>query len=703
MSAAADNVLRSRAASEPRLTAALPRADTDLLSAVPTTAARNAAEPITVSRVLARRLALPALFVVAVAYHALQSLGHVTPTVFNDELLYGKLSQSIAAGDWFSIRGEHVFFPAILAPLVQSPAWLLGSTMDAYTAAKLINAALMSAAVFPAYWLAVRVVRPSFALLTAAAAVATPALFYHGYLMSEALAYPVFLGAIAVLAHAVQNPSRRTAVVVPLVCALAVATRVQFLILPLAYIATVAVCGRGQYRRHLVSCGSAAALVVLLLGVPGALGQYGEARHLGFSAGGTAHWALTNGYLLTYSLGLTVVVGAAFGIGFMLRRPRNHLERAVAALTLISTVLFIGQAAMIGGGEANRPLERYLFYVTPLVFLAFFAYAERAAPSGRAYLAATCLGALALSQVSFPGLTGTGAFFFDSVTLSAFARAAFSEGLPEASLIYSLAPIVVAVLALAIPLRRRGAPEFFAAVAIGLMAAMGAAVYATDRLATDWSVRTFGSAPPDWLDRSHLGPARYLVLPRANPLLGTYLESWNRTLTGVVVLGTAAPDPLPLHVARVAPDGSLEIDGKRAAEQVFVVNVEGSAIGLEGRVVARPRRGLVAYRIPAGAHVRWLATGLATDGWTGTSLHYRAWPARPGAYELKLYVPAGTAPRKVMVGKRLFVIRAGTPRTIKVPTNGAPLALGVDVPYIPLPGRVLGVKVRAIRFLDRSG
>ena len=699
----AGNVLGFRAASEPRLTRAPPDADTNPVSAVPTTAARNAARPFTVSRVLARRLALPVLFAVAVSYHAWQSLGHATPTVFNDELLYGKLSQAIAEGHLFSLRGEHYFFPAILAPLVQSPAWLLGSTMDAYSAAKLINAALMSAAVFPAYWLAARVVRPSFALLTAAAAVATPALFYHGYLMSEALAYPVFLGTIAVLAHAVQAPSRRTAFAVPLICALAVATRVQFLVLPLGYLAAVAICGRGQYRRHLASCGGAAALVALLLGVPGALGQYGEARHLGFSAGGVAHWAVTNGYLLTYSVGLTVVVGAVFGLGFMLGRPRTQLERAVAALTLISTVLFIGQAAMIGGGEASRSLERYLFYVTPLLFLAFFAYAERGAPRRRELVAATCFGALALSQVSFPGLTGTGAFFFDSVTLSGFARAAFSEGLPEASLIYSLAPICVALLTLALPLRRRGAPEIFALVGIGVMFAMGAAVYATDRLATAWSVRTFGSTPPDWLDRMHLGPGHYLALPRANPLLGTYLESWNRTVRDVIVLGSAAPDTLPLRVARVAPDGSLEIAGRRTAEHVFVVNVSGSAIGLDGRVVARPRDGLVAYRVPAGAHVRWLATGLAPDGWTGTSLRYRTWPARPGVYELRLYVPDGTAPRKVKIGKRLFMVRPGTPRTIEVPTNGAPLQLGVDVPYIPLPGRALGVKVRAIRFLDRSG
>ena len=64
---------------------------------------------------------------------------------------------------------------------------------DAYAAAKFLNAAVMSAAVFPTYWLARRIVRPSFALLTAAAAVATPAMVYHAFLMSEALAYPVFL------------------------------------------------------------------------------------------------------------------------------------------------------------------------------------------------------------------------------------------------------------------------------------------------------------------------------------------------------------------------------------------------------------------------------------------------------------------------------------------------------------------------------
>src|SRR5215210_7061325 len=143
------------------------------MSTLSTTPARTSVEAVALPRTMTRALVLPLVFVAATAYHFLQSRGHAAPTVFNDELLYAKLSQSIAAGHGLAIRGEHFFFPALLAPLVQSPAWLLGSMPDAYAAAKLLNAIVMSAAVFPAYALARQIVRPSFALLTALAAVAT--------------------------------------------------------------------------------------------------------------------------------------------------------------------------------------------------------------------------------------------------------------------------------------------------------------------------------------------------------------------------------------------------------------------------------------------------------------------------------------------------------------------------------------------------
>src|SRR5690242_11368879 len=540
-------------------------------------------------RVLSRALALPFLFVAATIYHFLQSRGHATPTVFNDELLYAKLSQSIAAGHGLAIRGEHFFFPAPLAPLVQSPAWLLPSMTDGYAAAKLVNAAVMSAAVFPAYFIARRVVRPSYALVTAAAAVTTPGMLYHGYLMSEALAYPMFLLTVLVLLRGVEKPS----IAVPVMCAAAVATRVQFLVLPLAYLAAVAVCERGNYRRHLVPAALTGLLVAVLVGIPGALGQYGEAAHIGHQPGALAHWALTTGSLMPFSLGLAVVPGALFGFVVLRRKP-------IGVIAIACTILFLGQATLISAGEAHRPLERYVFYVTPLVFLAFFAYVERGAPWRLPYVMTTCVGAVALSLVSFPGLTGTAGFFFDSFTLTGFARASFYVGLTNASLLYALAPLALGALALCVP----RVPYLVAAVAMAIALATGAAAYATDRLATGFAARTFNAQPADWLDRSGLGPATYLVLPQSDYFIGTSLESWNRDVRHVAVLQTQPPDPFPSTVARVARDGSLDL-GHSA--RTVVVNVAGSAIGLDGTIVARPRTGLVAYRVPAHPHVRWLA------------------------------------------------------------------------------------------------
>ena len=214
----------------------------------------------------------------------------------------------------------------------------------------------------------------------------TPALVYHAYLMSEALAYPVFLVTVAVLLRAVTKPSRAMAIAVPLVCLLAVATSVQFLALPLVYLAAVALCGRGDYRRHLLPAASRPRFVALVLGVPGALGQYGEATHLGYAPRAVAHWALVDGSLLPYSVGLAIVMGAVFGLGFMLTRPERKVERAFAVLAISCTSLFMGQAALIAAvGEATARALPLLF--TPLLFIAFFRLRERGVPRHVLYLA----------------------------------------------------------------------------------------------------------------------------------------------------------------------------------------------------------------------------------------------------------------------------------------------------------------------------
>jgi hypothetical protein len=136
-------------------------------------------------------LALAGIVAVATGYHLLQALGHAGPAVFTDELLYERVAQSVAAGHGLSLRGEPVSFPAVLPMLAQAPAWLAGSVPAGYALATILNALVMSAAALPAYWLARQLARPAYALVAAALTVAAPALVYHAYLTSEALAYPV--------------------------------------------------------------------------------------------------------------------------------------------------------------------------------------------------------------------------------------------------------------------------------------------------------------------------------------------------------------------------------------------------------------------------------------------------------------------------------------------------------------------------------
>ena len=670
------------------------------MSAVQTTAPPPAVRISLVA--LARRVALPCVFAASCLYQFLQARGHAAPTVFNDELLYAKLSQGIAAGHALAIRGAHYGFPAPIAPLLQAPAWLLGSMTDGYAAAKLLNAVVMSSAVFPAYWLARGLVRRSFALAVAAATVATPAMVYHAYLMSEAAAYPVFVLTVAVLARAAAAPSRRYAFAVPAVCVLAVMTRVQFIVLPLAYVGAIALCGRGRWRAYLAPLAALAGLGALVLLLPDALGSYGDAAQYRSGLGAIGHWALTNASLLPFSLGFAVVPGALLGVGYALARPRSMLERSFAATAVAVFGLFLAQTAFVSSGEAHRPLERYLFYVTPLVFLAFFLYVERGAPRRVLHLGVAGVLALLLSQVSLPGLTGTAAFFFDSVTESAYAREASRLGISDASLLFALGPVLLATIAIVLPLRHARAAIAVALVAIAVQLAAGSAVASTDHLVTGWAERTFGSSPPDWLDRSGLGPATYLVLPDANAFLGSNLESWNRNVSRLAVLQAPAPDPFPRLVARVRTDGTLDLGGRIAGSQLLVLNTFGSQIGLDGRIVARPRPGLAAYRIHAGAHVRWLARGLAPDRWIGRRLAYRAWPVRPGTYRVVLAVPRGDGPRPVEVqagtaAVRTVVVRPGTTRRL-VLTGPGPLRLYVHVPPAPVGARIFGVRVVSLGF-----
>jgi hypothetical protein len=99
---------------------------------------------------------------------------------------------------------------------------------------------------------------------------------------------------------------------------------------------------------------------------------------------------------------------------------------------------------------------------------------------------------------------------------------------------------------------------------------------------------------------------------------------------------------------------------------------------------------LTELRLPRAARVRWLATGLHHDGFSGPFLSYRVWPAGTtgaGRFTVRVTLPFGRQPKTVTVSatggrRRVVSLRPGDGRrlTLDVPAARAPeLFLAVRV------------------------
>jgi hypothetical protein len=633
------------------------------------------------------RVVLGAIYVLAFAYHWLQSRAHVTPAVFGDELFYSKLAQSLAAGDGLVFRGHAVFFPAPLAVVVQAPLWLVHSTPFAYGLVKGLNTALMAAAVFPAYALARRLVRPSYALLAAAMAVAGPQMVYGPYLMSEALAYPLFLLAFATMVRALERPSRRMEAAVVAVTLAAVLTRIQFLVVPLAYLVAVPVAARLCSRplraallRHRLSLAGLAAMIALPIATGGAvLGTYSGARLLHYDLGAILSWSGFTAALLPFTLGWLVVPGALLGLAVSGWKPRGAGEAGFAALAACTTALVLLEVGAVAAGEANRALERYAIYLLPLAVVAFFVYAERGAPWRRVYAGLALGGACTAWLLPFPAKVGT-SFTVDSPTFSVYGQLAAWLGQADAATIFAGVPLLSGIVLALLPLRRRGAPLAVGLASLALLLGSGAVAYAGDHAMTRGALAARAGDPPDWLDRSRSGSADYLELPGGSPHYGWLLEAWNRSFRRALRLNGVPKDDYASATASIAPDGRLLVGGRPLGSGLLVVNDLATAITLDGEVVARPAAGLTAWRVPSVPRVRTLAQGVYADGWASGVVVVRAWPSRsPGAYRVTLVLPEGHDARAVTLAvpggrKRTVWLRPGTRETVVLPAAGRPAA-----------------------------
>jgi hypothetical protein len=573
-------------------------------------------------------LPLVAVFACFSVVYAWQAWLQQTPTVFFDELYYARLAGSVAGTD--ERLGGGFSFETLYAFLI-APAWLLRDTESAYETAKFIGVVVMTAAAFPAYWLARMLVSRPLALFVGAATVATPALSYSSLVMQETLAYPYATACLLLMTKALATGSRRWLAAAAAGALVAPFVRDELVVVPGAFAVAALAVGWGSDRirvrrarwsaRHRLAL--AAALLGVLLAAHVLLTRIShewavavEHRDRMLESGASAAGALAIG------LGVLPVVA---GLAALVRpdgEPRSRVNRAFVGVFVASTLGFLlytaGKGAYLSPGFGNLIEERNLVYVSPLLFTGTALWLARLrihpiALVGAAALVASLVFAL---PYRFPGYPIADAPSFSLVETVHRELGWGERGLDAAAL--AVVGGAVGIVVLVSALRRR--PRFVAAALVGVPCLILAWNVTAQAIASDES-RDFSEgllatqpAPIEWIDRrTDAGSTLYVGQQLTDPTQVMLLAFWNRHVTR---LWSVDATQGPIEQTGVAtPDGRLVADRK-----IEYVVTDGH-VDVVGSVVAK--KGLWRlYEIRSPLRLRAVETGVHGDRWsTGDSAY----------------------------------------------------------------------------------
>jgi len=344
------------------------------------------------AHVKARAPALLGLFAIAIWLGLAAALHAFTSKiadwfVMTDELLYERLALSIAHthSPLPRVHTEVVSNVNQLYPLIIAPLYRHGAILHGFHETHTLNAFVMSSAALPAYLLARRVSGSAWLpFVVAILTVAVPWIALSSFLLTEVAAYPAFVWAVLAIQASIAKPSIRNDLLAVAGIALAVLARTQFYafaaILPVALLAHAVVEHRARValRAHvtLVVAYIVGITATIALAVTGrsVLGTYAQTtggnplplKIFGFAAAHVAIVALAGGLL-------PFLAGGAWMLSNL--RHSESAERAVFAWVGVVTVVVltfeVASFDLRFGGGVIR--ERYLFYLTPILLVAFAA------------------------------------------------------------------------------------------------------------------------------------------------------------------------------------------------------------------------------------------------------------------------------------------------------------------------------------------
>lgn len=607
-----------------------------------------------------------------------------TPNYYVDEYLYASLGRSLASTGHATVRGVPAHFPALLQPLLTAPGWLVHDVATSYRVVQALDAFYMSLAAIPVYLIARRLrLSREVSLATAALAVALPDLVYASMTLSEPVAYPLALAAVAAALAALEWPRARTQLLFFALAGLTVFARVQFAVLPVCYVVAVAAVAirEGRIRRRLweqrLPLGLVAVGAALLAahGLRSNVGYYPGFLNVHVDVGHAVRIAGKNALVLLYASGWVLVPGAALGGVLAVVRPRFRAELAFAAFAGSLAVALVAQASLYGASYTTQ--ERYVFYVLPLVALAFGLYASRGWPS-RLFHAA---GAAALAAVAaaepLSGLAATGNNAH-SPFLWAVGRLTTATGdYGQAALLVAAAATGLSLVVVVASARPHLATPLALAIAFVAVAAAAAGAFSYDRDNVAKLRAAFLPADRSWVDDAHVGRVAFLTGPHGSRTNVLDQLFWNRSIDRVLLLPQTEPaDPFAVTRVSVDADGTI-VGGGRPITGPMLVDEFGLTARLRDASLVRRTRTTALWQPHGAARLQLMMLDRYYDGWLGPQGVLLVWPEHTGGTivgRLTFRVTAPAATPLTIRNAGRFVYRAelaaGETRTVSVPVCG---------------------------------
>jgi hypothetical protein len=681
--------------------------------------------------------------------------------VMTDELLYERLAISIyRLGSLVPhVHGQVVPNLNQLYPVLLAVPFRNDSVRQSLHDAHLLNAILMTSALVPAYVLARRVTTSWWApWIVGILTVTLPWIALASFLLTEVVAYPVFLWAVVVCQQALVRPSARNDVLALGGLALAIVARTQFVVFVAALVVAIAglalttsdrgarLAGlRAAARAHVVLLGgyaiAAAIALVLLLAGHSPLGSYSQTAKgnilpsniLQFAAAHLAVIALASGIL-------PLLVGGAWLASNLLRAssPERHAFAWLSTTVVVVLTLEVASFNIRFGGGIVR--ERYLFYLVPLFLVALFAaFTDVRLPRWSLFVPIVVLsgGFLAAPiptyekyNVDTPAAILNN-WLINTLTTVGAARVFLIIATVVLALVYIEGAVLLGPKRIAVAL-----------TALLLVALPAETAYAFKRLfavngtsglpmTLDQSV-VFG-----WVDRVITPNSETMMIPY--PLLRTDywadvafwwdLEFWNRSVTRE----GGTPGVFEGTPRGTFPKLALSFDRRTGRANVDFDSYVTQAVGdarfhIAGKLFSVQRDATVVFpERPWRAD--WITTGLYADGWTvpGRTARIRVF-ARPGrttpevrTLSVALSAPDPVATRPVHFASNTGMTTAdvgpatvleqltvcvppGRPADVLLDAKGSSQISGSEAtPLTAVTPRNAGVLVRSIQLADGAG